>query len=595
MAKREIFPVPIEVVMESPMLGLSRGSLTTLDGALKRLSKEAAARWCVALLNALAADRRQNFRNVNRLYASTLPSDLSNRLERVLRPGDALFLEPLQQLVVLRRALAVCPKDGDVELVSDEGSRCYFDACRSAADIIPSPPFRKDINGTAACLRIAAGTMNRFWISHPVNPLYSIGRSVELFETQRSDAAVNEAVERLKAGLERGLNLPWTEATTLIRILAVAQLQFKLQDIIARPASVSFTPETLAAQLTISPELIARFLTRAARELDDPLDDSLPGGTTGLIPFRDRPLLRFADGSFAPIYPELLLEKLTPSMFWWSTEPGQRQRHHWKADWGKVAESYATMVLERIAASTGCTFRGDIGEPGRWQLDGAMWSPDRRTAVFEVTAGGLTDAAAASADPEQLRQGLHRLCVDSGTRDKPRAEGVLQLARDVRLFVGGKLQEKGLPNPTRVHPVLLTFDRRFQAPGSWLYLDDELTKALPDSVQWPIAPLAVLTIEELEGVEALALAGRLKGEPPGLLKMLRMWEARSRKVEAWWAFLSRDWPTTPENERLEAAATRWLLSVRHVWTDGDSPNFALGTNLRSPVPLFPPNCGGHVK
>ncbi len=405
--------------------------------------------------------------------------------------------------------------------------------------------------------------MNRFWITHPVNPYYSIARFIEMFETlPRVRPDVADAVDRLKDNLARSLDMTWDEATTLVRVLAIWPLRLKLEDVIARPSVVTFQPQSLANELTISSRAIDAFLARTARGLDDPFDDDLPGGATSLIPFRDRPLLRFNDETIAPIYPELLLDKLTPSIFWWSTEPAVKQRRHWRADWGKVAEAYAAVVLERIASATDCAFHTDVDQPGAWQVDAALWSRDNRVALFEITAGGLSDAASASADPEHLREGLHRMCVQSENAGKRKAEGVLQLARDVRLLQEGQLQEKGLPDPIRVHPVLLTFDRRFQTPGLWLYLDDELTKAVPRELPWPLAPLAVLTIEELEIVEALAVAGQLGGEPPGLLKMLRLWEARSRKVEAWWVLLKGLWPSIPANTRLEAAYDKWESSVR---------------------------------
>jgi len=170
-------------------------------------------------------------------------------------------------------------------------------------------------------------------------------------------------------------------------------------------------------------------------------------------------------------------------------------------------------------------------------------------ALFEVSTASLTDAAAFSGDVEVLRAALRTAFVQSERPGKPpENEAVLQLNRDIGLLRDGVLQKVlHLDKVERVYPVLLGFERRLQTPGLWFYLDHELQSALPKENPWEVAPLAVLTIEDLEAVESLALAGKLKPSPPGILKLLRLWEASSRLLEAWWLSVHRDYPDVPDN------------------------------------------------
>ena len=277
---------------------------------------------------------------------------------------------------------------------------------------------------------------------------------------------------------------------------------------------------------------------------------------------RDRPLLQFQNGHIACVYPELIVEKITPAIFWWTTAPDKKQETHWKVEWGYVAEAYATFVLEQIAKATGCQFAADVkGE--NWQIDAVMWN-EHMVALFEVSTATLTDAVAMSGDMETVRAALRKAFIESERPGKPpEHEAVFQLKRDVTLLRDGVLQ-KVLPlaEIERVYPVLISFDRRLQTPGLWFYLDYELHQALPNDLPWPVAPLAALTIEDLEGVESLAMTGKLKGSPPGLLKLLRLWEAASRRREAWWLSVKTDYTDIPDNPRLKATGDEWIASMK---------------------------------
>jgi hypothetical protein len=553
----------VQTVIDSAELGQTVGKVGDLDAALTRLPKEPVARRCVAILHALAADLRRAFSTVNSRLVIGLPDPERTRLLKALENKGSVFFEPFQQLVLLRRALAVCPTEGDVALESDEGIRLYVAASRIATDVIRAPGIAKGDRKTDDWLKVAAGFMTRLWITHPVDPVLWIGRSIAIFEDlPKSRAELDAPAQRLKDALAAGLGVSYTVAMTLIRFLSLWSLRARPEQLAANPQIVGFDPRHWIESLKIPADEIQRFLDRTSRGLDDPLDDNLPGGQIGFIPLRDRPLLRFNDGTIAPVYPELLIEKMTPLVFWWTTTPGEEQKHHWAADWGVLAEAYALSVLERIAKRTACTFVPDLKQEGEWQVDGAIWSPDNRLVLVEVSAGALRDAEAIGGDAALLKSGLHRIYVESLRKGRPKAEAVKQLARDVQLLIDRDLQKLGVPEPTRVYSLLVVFDRRLQAPGAWLYLDDELAAAFPKPTRWPISALAVITIEELESIEAMADAGKLAGEPPGILKALRLWEATSPRAQAWWHHMNRYWPDRPVNARIKKTGDDWAESMR---------------------------------
>ncbi len=556
------------VVIGSDALGLPPGTVAELDDVLRKLAKEDVARRCVSLLNALAADRTESFGRVNKTLIGALPEPDRTMILSALR-DDTLFFEPLQQLVLLRRALVVCPSASDVSMQTDDGIRLYVRASRLATDAIPKPEEVSNGNRAGDWLSVAAGLMTRMWITHPVHPTRWIGRSIEMFERlPELRPELSPAADRLKEALASGLGVSFPIATTLIRFLSLWAIRLKVEEVFSNPNAAVFDPKTWMDKLNIPAADIAQFLDRTTLGIDDKLDNELPGGAIGIIPFRDRPLIRFSDGFVAPIYPELLIEKLTPLMFWWSSSPGAKQQHHWRADWGVLAEAYVALVLDRIAKKTDCTFVADIKKDEEWQIDGALWSGDDRVCLFEVSAGGMKDAASAAGDAGLLKEGLRWTFVESTGRGKPKAEGVQQLGRDVRLLAEGVLRDYGVPLPSRVHPVLVTFDRRLQTPGVWFYLDDELTAVLPRDRPWDISPLAVMTIEDLEAIESLAEAGKLGGSPPGILKPLRLWEATHGKREAWWSCFAENWPKPPDNQRLKRTGEKWMESIKQ-WFEAD--------------------------
>jgi hypothetical protein len=234
----------VAAVIDSPQLGLKPGTLSDLDGALRKLPRESVARRCVAILHALASDRTQAFSTVNQRLVGGLPDPERATLLMALGSEGSVFFEPLQQLVLLRRALAVCPAEGEMALESDEGIRLYVDASRIATDVVRAPRAIRSGSKTGDSLLVAAGLVTRLWITHPVHPTAWIGRSIAIFEDlPKSRPDLDAPAQRLKEALASGLGVTYEVATALIRFLSLWSLRASSEELATRPQIVGFDPK----------------------------------------------------------------------------------------------------------------------------------------------------------------------------------------------------------------------------------------------------------------------------------------------------------------------------------------------------------------
>ena len=293
-----------------------------------------------------------------------------------------------------------------------------------------------------------------------------------------------------------------------------------------------------------------------------------------MLPFRDKPFLRFRDDTVAPVMRELVLEKLTSDVFWWLKQPDVPQDMLWQQDWGYLTEGYLLWILGRIAAEHGSGFKSRIQWEGG-EVDAAMWFKGH-VALFEITSSSLSEAAGNMGDWEVLRSGLHRAFVESRRPGKPpNREAILQLAADIKALEGGHLRSDiPVDQVTRVYPVLLCVDRRARTPGVWPYLDSELRKAIPD-VKLPVAAVAPLGMEDLESLDELLRDrhGEFNKTPRGLLKVLRKWDVGRSVAGAWWQFEEVEFGNVPLNSYLVEAAAQWREEIpTHFkpWSNGES-------------------------
>lgn len=563
------------VVITSQELGLPAGSLDALDAEVQRLSREQLVLRVVSVLTGLAADKSGRGRNVSLSLAGALGE--SHVVSKTLRDPTSLFIEPLQQLVLLRRSLTVSSTE-EIDVWSDQGIESYVTASRYASDLIWTGGDPENAQSDAeASLQVVSNLLLRASLVEPPEITNWIARMrLMLTELPKSEPRAQVWAQRLRERIEYAFGLTFEEVAKFVGMMGLWSLRFTQLDQVFSPnVGVALNPDSWLSQTTLDKERLSKFFDRTALPTNVSLSDLTLGGPTSILPFRDRPFVRFADGNIAPVLPALVIEKVTYDLFWWSGTPDQKQARPWQRDWGDLVEAYVVQLLAWIADQTGCHFRADV----RWdtkQVDAAMWFKGH-VALFEISAAMLTDAAAHGGDAQQLGAGLTQILVRSKSAGgTTKDEAIAQVVRDAKALLGGKLQaEIPLDAVTRVYPVVIAIDRRVRTPPLRFWFDaafETETSGFADRNR--LAPLAVWGLEDLETIEQLVRNGDpcLKGTPRGILRLLRNWELlrdklpkTGKRAAAWKHFVGHQIPAPAINERLKVEADRWWNEVKEIF------------------------------
>lgn len=558
----------IAVVIGSEQLGLTRGKITDLDSAIKQIGRERVVLRVVAILNVLALGKADTVRSLTQSYVHVLPTKLRAALSGALDDENAIFLEPWQQVLVLKRALVVCPTDQEgLDFLTESGEAAFFDACRFAADLVipesatDSENAKDDPN---AWVKVAAGFMPRLWMLNPPNPGDAIGRFNVMFRRlPAEDKMVANHVAALDERFPSAMNgLTFMDTTLLVSFLAVWSIRLKPLDVFKDQSALRLNPDTFLKETTFESGTLPKFLARTALRVSDGLKDD--GGRVSPVVLRDRPFLQFSDGSVAPVFPPFLLEKLTQDVFWWLKSLEANQQQLWQDDWGYVAEAYAIRILERCAQLANCTFKPRL-MTAQGEIDGVFWMKGH-VAVIEITSSSLRETEGTSVNWEMLRDGLRRAFVENpGSGAKPAyKEAVLQLVRDVRLILNQRIAEQvPIENLQRVYPVMIATDRRIRTPGIVRFLQDEFADRLEPAERERVAGLAVLGFEDLETLESLIRSRNelQRKTPRGPLKVLRRWDLDRGAGPSWWQFVEVTFGSAPASQELEDEFNEFKTSV----------------------------------
>jgi hypothetical protein len=559
----------VAVTIGSPELGLHIGTIADLDRAVALLNKEQLIRRIVTVLHALHADRPKGYQFVNGTFLASLLGEKRDRLRGALASGDTVFIEPWQQLLVLRRAMARAGADDGVDVNSALGLESYFEACRYAADsLVPACLVPDDAPDATAWLHIASGLLPRLWLTTPLSPNEWIARQrITLDRLPNQDRALEPCAAELIARFPTAVGLSHGDLLLLVAMLSYGSLKPTLEELFSSSSPIAFSPETWLSKTDIPLENLRRLLERASRNWDELIPDNAYGGPTSILVFRDRPIVRFSDGAFAPVMRELAIEKLGSDIFWWTkSDAASEQDDPWQRCWGRLFEAYCLVVLRRIAGATGCGFLAPVSWGGDLEMDAAMWFKGH-VALFEITCSSLRDADAHSLDPDRLRSAVSRSFVEANSSGKTKLEAVGQLARDVTSATSGGMQQSNPVLPTklqRVYPVMIAADRRTRTPGLWHQLGSELSTRIGASGA-PCSALAVLGIEDLDHAEQLTADNLsvFRGTPPGLLRLLRRWDLeRGPVAPSWWQFVDVLGLRARPNQVLAAESRRWLEETR---------------------------------
>jgi hypothetical protein len=420
---------------------------------------------------------------------------------------------------------------------------------------------------------IAASFLLRMSLLNPPHFTNWIARMrLMLRDLPRQEGRAKVWAERLEARILSSFGLTFEEVARFVGMLTLWSLRYKnLSEAFKPGAGIALNIENWLSQTHLTKGQLLKFFERTARPTSETLSDNSMGGPLSILPFRDRPFLRFEDGTFAPVYPPLVAEKLTYDLFWWAGTTETKQENPWQRDWGDLVELYVVQLLGEIAKSTGCEFMADVRWDGK-QIDAAMWLKGH-VALFEISAGMMTDAAAHSGDPARLREGIYQTLVRSKSGGKDKDEAVGQMGRDVRALLAGDLKEAiKVANVTAVYPVVIAIDRRVRVPGLRFWFDKVFADELLGVTDARVGPLAVLELEDLETAEPFIRTDPpvLRGTPRGLIRLLRLWGLTRDKLRSgirastWFQFM-REFGDVGVNERLKAESDRWWDEVRTVF------------------------------
>jgi hypothetical protein len=215
--------------------------------------------------------------------------------------------------------------------------------------------------------------------------------------------------------------------------------------------------------------------------------------------FRERPLLRLRDGRVIVVDVQYLIENASVGAFWnvfrRMSDAGRKSLLSY---WGGIFESYVRKQLEahRPTDST-LLFGANIDG---CEVDGIL-TVDGVAVVFESKAGMIPNSAKCSRNVQIVRKAIERKFISNATGKQ---KGVRQLARSARGVasnnsITGKVE--------KVYPVLVVDEVALQTAGINTYLATRLDQLVEGSTT--IAPLAVVTVDELETILPYIAAGDL--------------------------------------------------------------------------------------
>jgi hypothetical protein len=240
-----------------------------------------------------------------------------------------------------------------------------------------------------------------------------------------------------------------------------------------------------------------------------------------LKPLRERPILRVSDGRAIIVDPVFYTEKATVGPLFLLTAglPDKRSNQIFGA-FGTSFESYTNNIFQRMYPDT----NGMLAKRFRNQLPGR----DRSGNEIEITDGCLEDVSEVvffETKAVWVRDSItldenHELFLDRlraqyghNPKGQERAKGYAQLARVIRNVARGEWvpADTNFKEIKKIYPVLLVYDSLLDTPVVCHFLNSEFQKLLePDEtlsngLMWKgrflVAPLIVMTVDELEALE----------------------------------------------------------------------------------------------
>jgi hypothetical protein len=306
----------------------------------------------------------------------------------------------------------------------------------------------------------------------------------------------------------------------------VTALSFFLYSVMASSAkeggTPSYQPATLPDRLKIDKTKISSFLAIHSRTLEQftscfSLSTPDQAAFTELLKqdeylhdmkeFRRTPILNLSPDSHVMLDARFAAELASSGVYWdlLLRYDSNADRSDVAALWGYAFENYCERLLktEKRFANR-LSFQLPYVAGGKKTNIDAMLDNGRTVVLFEFKSSRLRSDQVRSRDIKKAEGEFDRKF--TGRR------GQSQLARHARAAVSGDIPQLVGRRPLRVFPVLVADDSLLSSVSVNRYIDAKFQKSLGTVQQGLVAPLTVLTIEELEELLPYVSKGRISLE-----------------------------------------------------------------------------------
>lgn len=240
-------------------------------------------------------------------------------------------------------------------------------------------------------------------------------------------------------------------------------------------------------------------------------------------PLREKPIVRANDNRAIILDPVFFSEKASigPLFHLLSKDTPEDKANNIFNAFGKAFESYSCDILKRMFPDTDgylakrltCNIQETDSAGNIIEID-AMLNDVTEVVLFEMKAVWIRESEILTEDYESYLQHLKKKYVTAeGTSGDRKIKGIGQLARTINILASrkGLGQNKEYGEIQFIYPVLVVHDTLMNAPvyGNFLASefkallapDDELHSGELKKGRFRIAPLILMTIEDLENLE----------------------------------------------------------------------------------------------
>lgn len=297
--------------------------------------------------------------------------------------------------------------------------------------------------------------------------------------------------------------------------------------------SVIFDPNTLGEAILYR-DVFQKYITLESQSIDE-LREALWGHAVGDInndedappydyrPLREKPLLRAESGRTIILDPVFYSERASVGpLFILTKNKTNDKANEIFSTFGYAFESYTCDILRRmfpdisgaLTKRLSCNIQGSDRAGNKIEIDACL-NDIMEVILFEIKAVWIREDEILSEDYEKYLQHLRKKYgVTEGTSRDRKIKGVGQLARITNMLATTKEwlgQNEEFSQVQLIYPVLVVYDPFLAAPVYGNILASEFKTLLAPEAelqsgelrkgQLRIAPLIVMTIEELENLE----------------------------------------------------------------------------------------------